>query len=141
MLPSRNRLRNEEDILKVLKKGRICSSLYFRLRFLCLENMETTRGVEGSNNTKNEGCLKGWVVRVAFLAPKKEFRQAVERNVVKRTAREAVRELLPSFLVSCDIVITLSRRMLGVKSSDVFRDMQHILKKARLITQQEEVSK
>lgn len=70
-------------------------------------------------NWGNEGCLKYCVVpnecgfaRIIVSVPKKKFKRAVKRNLLKRRIREAYRQQKPEgsvdilFVYNCDEVVS-----------------------------------
>lgn len=100
MLSKRYRLRKNNEILEVLKKGRLAKGRFLNLKFL-----------KGKEKDLNEDGQE--VSRFAVVVSKKIFRRAVDRNRAKRLVRESLRLLLKErkingvykmvFLVQSDI--------------------------------------
>lgn len=70
--------------------------------------------------------------RFLFVASKKIFRKAVERNRVKRLLRQAVRSVLKDYTgLGCDVSITAKKSLLQKKVYDIIPQIEKIFKTLR----------
>lgn len=102
MLPPRFRLTKKDDFSRVLKYGRIKSEGQLALRF-CDNNLR--------------------VSRFAFLASKKLFPRAVQRNLIKRQFREALRQQLDIIKPGSDIILVIK----GDAGKDFFQRKESLV--------------
>jgi len=112
MLPASNRLTKEKDFEKVFKTGR---SSYDRLT-----------GIKAADN-------KTEVSRFGFLAGIKVSKKAVERNRLKRLAREAVAGILPAAKSGFDIAVIVLPAAKEAKGKELTDSIRGNLKKLRLL--------
>lgn len=83
MLAKENRLKKFRDFAVLLKEGRICFGNFIDVKNWKINNDKILK------NKFAEDSLK-----IAFLASKKNFKNAVVRNRIKRQMREVVRLLI-----------------------------------------------
>lgn len=80
-LSKEDRLSSDKAILKLFSEGFSLFKYPIRLTFLCLHDDTSTP-----------------MAQAAFSVPKKRFKRAVKRNLLKRRMREAYRQLKPLIL-------------------------------------------
>ncbi|MDO8512539.1 MAG: ribonuclease P protein component [bacterium] len=114
MLKRANRLHLERDIARVRTKGSSRRGQLFNLRYFIVAGAETSR--------------------VAFVVSKKISKKAVERNKVARWSREAAQKLLPSFVVSVDIVLSAQQPFAKYSFLGCEKEIEKLLKDATLIS-------
>jgi len=108
MLAQKYRLKKRKDFERVYKQGK-----GFKQDFLFLKTVE--------NNLENS--------RIGIVVSKKIASKAVERNLIKRRLREAVKKRLPEMKQGLDIVIVAQA---GINKRTLFQDIEQILNKILL---------
>ena len=111
MLSAPNRLRNEKDILRVIKTGRYAAGPNLMVR-----------AAHGGNET-----------RATVVAGLKVHKKSTLRNLVKRRLREAAREILKEIVPGYDIVITARAEAVGKNYQDLGNELYGLLGRLGLI--------
>jgi len=114
MLPSQNRL-DKKTIVKILKQGRGFFSDNMTLKTL------------SSNEKEN---------RFAFIIQSGTAKKAVERNKIKRRARNIVKDLLPAIKnkkTGLDSVLFFKKSVKGKKFREMSEEISALLKKAGIL--------
>jgi len=110
MLAQKYRLKKRKDFERVYKQGK-----GFKQDFLFLKTFE--------NNLKNS--------RIGIVVSKKIANRAVERNLIKRRLREAVKKRLSEMKPGLDIVIAAKQ---GISKKTLFQDIEQVLNEILLKT-------
>ncbi len=87
MLPKQNRLQSDWSVKKALRRGRRLGTRYFKVSAL--------KRRRGQHN------------RFAFIVSLKVSKKAVDRNRLKRRAREAIRKILPETKPAYDFAVNM----------------------------------
>lgn len=77
---------------------------------------KVVRGTSFDLHYRDSGTAQ--TARLGLIVPKRLARAASLRNAIKRQGREAFR-LAAAEISSCDLVLRLTRRLVGVRASDV----------------------
>lgn len=77
---------------------------------------KVVRGISFDLHYRVTGAAQ--TARLGLIVPKRLAREAALRNAIKRQGREAFR-LSAAGIPSCDLVLRLTRRMAGVRASDL----------------------
>jgi ribonuclease P protein component len=112
MLPNSHRLRKTREIERVFKEGKGLKEEGLLLR-----------------TAKNGLNLS----RFAFIAGQKASKKATERNRIKRTLRELIREKKQDIKIGYDIIITALQGSGGKNREETNRILVKLLEKTRLI--------
>lgn len=107
MLKKDLRLRKAKDFALLSQHGRVVYNPLFTLRL-----------------RKNEIDSK-----VGFVASKKVFKKAVDRNRAKRRMREALRELQSEWPEGFDLLFILKRDVLGAEFSELKAAVMRVFEK------------
>ncbi|MBI4359385.1 MAG: ribonuclease P protein component [Candidatus Nealsonbacteria bacterium] len=113
MLPSRHRLRQKRDFAHVLKNGRSQNNQFLSIKFV------------GNDHSFS---------RFGFLASKKTFNRASQRNRIKRKLREAMRSNLFLVKPGWDLVLSARKDLEKKDLREAAEMILFFLKKADLIT-------
>lgn len=109
MLPKKNRLTLKTDFQNVLKQGKIQHAKYYAFSCVLTETPEKKIGIIVSN---------------------KISKKAVERNKVRRAARDAAQEMLEN-LPNGILGVFLAKPQANVQTHEVLnKDAREVLKKA-----------
>lgn len=73
-------------------------------------------------------------LRIAFVISNKSEKSAVERNRVRRQAREVVRPLLPSFKSGYDLIFLFKKPFVDLDFAQKAEQMNKLIKQARLLS-------
>jgi ribonuclease P protein component len=113
MLPAQYRLRKDQEIGKVFKKGRSVYSQFLGLRIL-------------PNNLKNS--------RFCFVVSNKISKKSSKRNLLKRRLRAIIHSNLAKIKGNYDIIILVKpdKAVLEKKYLELTENLLNLLKKARL---------
>lgn len=79
--------------------------------------------------------------RFAVVVSKKLDKRATRRNRTKRLLREALRMLLPQFLPGYDVVMYAKKIFWEEKVSDIWSEVEKLLKRAGLVKENSSESK
>lgn len=112
MIPAINRLKKEKDFERVFKKGKGFQESFLILRI-------------AKNNLKDS--------RFGFIVAKSFSKKAVERNLIKRRLREAVRKRLKDISRSVDGVFIARPGLEKRKLDEIDKIVERLFKKAKLI--------
>ncbi|MDZ4231747.1 MAG: ribonuclease P protein component [Candidatus Pacearchaeota archaeon] len=112
MLPSKHRLKKENDFAFVLKRGRRTQGegLYAKIR------------ANGIPET-----------RFGIIISKKVDKKAVERNRIHRVIAQAIRDHLSGISAGLDVVFVVGSELKGVDSSGIKQATEDLLKRAELM--------
>ena len=113
MLEKTFRLRREPDFLKVWQLGQKVIEPPLAVRFL----------VNGSLVNS----------RFGFVAGKKIFAKATERNSVKRKLRETVRKQLKNIRPGYDVIVSVGQGFKQLSRLEVEGKIERLLRQARLL--------
>lgn len=114
MLPPKNRLLSRRDFLQVKGKGE-----KFQGDSLTLITLPTQNGFS----------------RFGFIVSLRCSKKATERNKVKRTLREAVRQFLPCIKPGFDLVFLARKKILDKSFMENKTEIEKIFLKAELFNQ------
>lgn len=106
MLPKNKRV-NKKTFQILMKDGKTLSSSFFLLYFIKTEDY-----------------------RCAFVAPKKSFKTAVNRNKYRRLGYNVIRELGP---FNANTVFMFKKEAINQKKEEIKKDLYSLVKKAGLI--------
>lgn len=109
MLPKPNRLNQEADIVRILRKGSSVATPFFTFKFL------------PSSLTRS---------RFGFLVSKKVSNKANKRNLAKRRLRAAVLRYLPQIQFRCDSLFIARPPILNKSYKEIEPQVLYTLKKA-----------
>ena len=112
MLQSQNRLRRSDEILAVIKGGRVSKQDSFLVRFR-------------KNNLQ--------LARFGFVVSAREVKRATRRNLLKRRAREIVRKKMQNIKKGHDILFVFNKKAAALKSSELEAVMIYSLSAAGLL--------
>lgn len=110
MLGRRLRLRDPQDFAQIYKKGQRLSGPHLRVFYL--------------PNNQN-------LTRFGFVVSKKQVRQIVKRNRLKRVLREKVRQNLASFPLGYDFIIQIRSAAVEVSSTVLQEELLKLFSKAK----------
>lgn len=113
MLPLKYRLRKDEEIRAVLKKGRVFYGQFLSLRFLV-------------NKLGNN--------RYCFVVSNKISKKSAYRNLLKRRLRAVINKNLAKIKGNYDIVVMVKpdKAVLAKKYSEIEENLLNLIKKSRL---------
>ena len=112
VIPKENRLKQDRDFQKLFNNG--------------LGVFDPVSGVKFKKNN-----LK--ITRFAFVVGLKTAKKAVARNLIKRRAREVVRNLIGSVVKGYDVAIIFQKKAVGMSKKDLETNITRVFKKAKLI--------
>jgi ribonuclease P protein component len=113
MLPKANRLSDRRDIHRVFRSGRKAYGSLFSFSYV--------------PNTDQQS-------RLAVIVGKKAFPRAVDRNRLKRLARESIHSFLPALTTGFDGAFSALKTPLKKPTlADVSADIESILRKTSLL--------
>lgn len=112
MLPFKRRLNKENDILAVIRKGRMLSGRIMTVRSLPSPFHES---------------------RFGFLVSKKISNRANQRNLVKRRLRHAVLQHLSQAKSGFDFLFTARPKILGSSYKEIEVEVYELLSRAGVI--------
>lgn len=102
MLPKEKRLRDTKDFIRVYNKGSFFSARLVNINYL-----------------RN----KAQITRVGVVVGKKVSKRAIDRNAVKRKAREAVHSLYEKSPRGYDIIIGVKKGAKGASVADFQKEL------------------
>ncbi|MDD3480906.1 MAG: ribonuclease P protein component [Patescibacteria group bacterium] len=108
MLPKEKRLRDTKDFKRVYVRGSFFSGKYLTINYL---------------------INKTHLTRVGVVAGKKVSAKAVERNKVKRRAREAVHALYEKLPAGYDIIVNIKKEAKSASVADLGKDLAGLIGK------------
>ncbi len=112
MLPKAHRLSDRRDVSRVFRTGRKAYGSLFSFSY--------------APNTDQQ-------IRFAVIVGKKSFPRAVDRNRLKRLARESIRPLLPALVTGFDGAFSALKTPAKKPTlADVAADIESILRKTPL---------
>jgi len=111
MLKRPNRLSNEKDVTRVLRKGRAV--------FTNLLGVKALPGERGA--------------RATVVVGTKVHKRSTKRNIVKRRIREAFRKLMPGLKGPADIVILAQPEAVGRPQKDLAAALTYALRTLGLL--------
>ena len=112
MLSAANRLRLQRDFDRVYKQGRTVNGPLFNLKYV-------------PNNLPDS--------RFSFVISSKVEKLATRRNLIRRRLRAAVALLQGGVKPGFDVVILIKKAALAVPYQDLAKQVEIILRQARLI--------
>ncbi|MFH1712214.1 MAG: ribonuclease P protein component [Patescibacteria group bacterium] len=113
MLPKENRLKKDQDIKDVFKKGKSVYDSVCGIKFT-------------KNNLQNS--------RFAIVTGTKVHKSAVKRNKIRRHYREILREQLEKIEKGYDVVLLTSKEALNLDKNEKQERLIRVLKKAKVIS-------
>lgn len=87
--PKKQHLAQREAITALASHGKVL--FHYPIKAFCLPTGRGTADAAGSAPTESTGGITPGYSRYVFTVPKKLFKRAVKRNLLKRRMREAVR--------------------------------------------------
>ena len=112
MLPRSYRLRYEQDLKALFSKGKSVFDVLCRVKY------------------RPNGLL---VSRFAVVVGTKVSKSAVERNRIRRQAREEIRVLLPEIEGGQDVAVLVNPAARGKSASAIRRSVQTLLRRTPLL--------
>ena len=124
MLPQKNRLLKDRDFKRIYKNAPKIKGAFLSIRYVA--NKDIPRPRRGKNNS-----------RFGIIVSNKTISKAVERNLIKRRLRQALREHLDKIKSGYDVIIKLERvppviRLGKFKEENLSLEIESLLKRSRL---------
>lgn len=112
MFPKLYRLKKKSNFERLLKNGKSQSGRLLAIKFI---------------DSLGEGN------RFGFLAPKKSFKKATQRNKVRRKLREQFRQKLSIIKPGVDIIVIAKPGIESQKSTEIGKQIEILLSQAKLL--------